>query len=111
MVVALAISGVVLLVMVGVSWYGWISLPRDARVPVHWLGSYNNFVSKRLGLIIHPAAGALIFLLLALAALSIPIGYSPTRSAAPAVLLPIVMCVLLVTQVGAIRVARRRSGV
>jgi hypothetical protein len=66
MIAELAIGGVILLAMIGVSWYGWVTLPADARVPVHFGAGYNNFVSKPLGLVIHPAAGALVYVLLAL---------------------------------------------
>ena len=59
MIEVLAIGGVVLLAMIGVSWYGWVTLPADAQVPIHFGASYNDFVDKRLGLVVHPAAGAL----------------------------------------------------
>lgn len=110
MAVALAIGGVVLLAMICVAWYGWVSLPSDALVPIHWGGTYNNFVSKPIGLSLHVAAGVVVYLTLALtsaarAALGRP-GGLPLD-----IILPVVMCVLLLTQAGAIRVARRRSGV
>jgi hypothetical protein len=57
MIAALVIGGVLLLAMIGVAWYGWITLPADALVPIHFGPGYNNFVSKRLGLIMHPVAG------------------------------------------------------
>jgi hypothetical protein len=60
MTAVLVIGGVLLLAMIGVSWYGWVTLPADALVPIHFGASYNNFVSKRLGLIVHPAAGVLV---------------------------------------------------
>ena len=75
MIVGLAIGGVLWLAMLGTSYHGWLTLPADARVPVHFGAGYNNFVPKRIG-----------------------------------VILPLVMCLLLVVQAGAIRVARRRSG-
>jgi 4-amino-4-deoxy-L-arabinose transferase-like glycosyltransferase len=108
--VALAVGGVILLAMICVSWYGWVTLPGDARVPIHFGGSYNNFVSKRAGLVMHPAAGAVTFLIFAF------VGHGNSANGAsskahPYVILPVIMCVLLVTQAGAIRVARRRSGV
>jgi hypothetical protein len=55
MIAVLVIGGVLLLAMIGVSWYGWVTLPADALVPIHFGASHNNFVSKRLGLIVHPA--------------------------------------------------------
>ena len=65
MIASLVIGGMVLLAMVGVSCYGWVTLPADARVPIHF--------------------GAGFFF-------------------------PVVMCVLLIVQAGAIKVARSRSG-
>jgi hypothetical protein len=54
MIAVLVIGGVLLLAMIGVSCYGWVTLPADAQVPIHFGTGYNNFVSKRLGLIMHP---------------------------------------------------------
>lgn len=110
MIVALIIGGVALLGMIGVSWYGWLTLPADARVPIHFgVATYNNFVPKRVGLALHPAAGALVYVLLAVA------GYAaahPGRPSSPVeVILPIIMCLLLFVQVGAIRIARQRASV
>jgi hypothetical protein len=103
MIAELAIGGVILLAMIGVSWYGWVTLPADARVPVHFGASYNNFVSKRLGLVIHPAAGVLVYVLLALGT------HTHHGKALPLIVIPIVMCLLLAVQAGAIKVARTRS--
>jgi hypothetical protein len=107
MEVVLAVGGVIWLAMICVSGYGWITLPSDALVPVHFgPGAYNNLVAKRLGLVLHPAAGAVIYVICALeikqpagSALKHPVWY----------VLLIAMCVLLVAQVYAINVARRRS--
>ena len=103
MIAVLVIGGAALLAMIGVSWYGWVTLPADARVPVHFGAGYNNFVPKRLGLIVHPAVGALVYVLSAVVA------HHPAKTA-PAFILPGVMCLLLIVQIGAIRVARGRSG-
>jgi hypothetical protein len=107
---ALVIGGVILLAMIGVSWYGAVTLPADARVPIHFGVSYNNFVSKRAGLIMHPAAGALIFLIIGLVSHGKQATGTSSHGSPPPVILPIIMCVLLVVQIGAIRVARRKSG-
>jgi 4-amino-4-deoxy-L-arabinose transferase-like glycosyltransferase len=106
---ALVIGGVVLLAMVCVSWYGAVTLPSDARVPIHFGVSYNNFVSKRIGLVMHPAAGAVVFVISAV----VIQGHSANGAskAPPYVIFPILMCVLLAVQLGAIRVARRKVGV
>jgi hypothetical protein len=103
MIAVLVIGGVLLLAMFGVSWYGWITLPADARVPIHFGAGYNNFVSKRVGLVIHPAVGAAVYVISALAT-------HHASKASSAFFIPVVMCVVLVVQVGAIRVARTKSG-
>ena len=36
MTAVLVIGGVLLLAMFGVSWYGWVTLPADALVPIHF---------------------------------------------------------------------------
>jgi len=103
MTAVLVAGGVILLGMIGVSWYGWVTLPADALVPIHFGAGYNNFVSKPLGLIMHPAAGVLVYVISALAT-------RHSSRSSPAFIFPLVMCILLVVQVGAIRVARTRSG-
>ena len=107
---ALVIEGVVLLTMICVSWYGAVTLPGDARVPIHFAVSYNNFVSKRVGLVLHPAAGAVFFAISAFVIHSHSAN-GTSSNAPPYFIFPIVMCVLLVVQVGAIRVARRKADV
>jgi predicted Na+-dependent transporter len=104
----LVIGGVILLAMIGVSCYGAVTLPSDARVPIHFGVSYNNFVPKRIGLVVHPAAGAVVLLL----SIFVSHGNSAngtSSKAVPHVIFVIIMCVLLVVQVGAIWMARRRS--
>jgi hypothetical protein len=106
MVVELAIGAAVLAAMLCVSWYGWVTLPDDARVPIHFgPAAYNNFVSKRTGLIMHPAAGVVVFIIL----IAVSAGTGAKAAAVPK-FLPVVMGILLVTQAGAIWVARSRSG-
>jgi hypothetical protein len=107
-IAGLIVGGAVWLAMVGASWYGWVTLPAGARVPVHFgPGAYNNFLPKRVGLLLHPAAGALVFVII-LVANSAHATHGPRVPAE--VILPLLMCLLLVVQAGAIRVARRRSG-
>ncbi len=103
MIAALVTGGVLLLAMFGVAWYGWVTLPADALVPIHFGTGYNNFVSKRLGLIMHPAAGVLVYVISALAT-------HHSSKSSPAFIVPLIMCVLLAVQVGAIKVARTKSG-
>jgi hypothetical protein len=107
-IAAIAIGGVIWLAMVGASGYGWVTLPADARVPVHFgAAAYNNFVPKRIGLILHPAVGALVYVLI-LVANATHTTHGPSLPVD--VILPLLMCLLLVVQAGAIRAARRRSG-
>jgi len=103
MTAVLVAGGVILLGMIGLSWHGWVTLPAGALVPIHFGAGYNNFVSKPLGLIMHPAAGVLVYVISALAT-------RHSSRSSPAFIFPLVMCILLVVQVGAIRVARTRSG-
>jgi hypothetical protein len=102
MIAVLVIGGVLLLAMIGVSCYGWVTLPADARVPIHFGAGYNNFVSKRLGLIMHPAAGVLLYVISALTT-------HHSSKSSPAFILPLLMCVLLAVQIGAIKVARTNT--
>jgi hypothetical protein len=103
MIATLVIGGVLLLAMFGVAWYGWVTLPADAQVPIHFGIGYNNFVSKRFGLIMHPAAGVLVYVISALAT-------HHSSKSSPVFIVPVIMCVLLAVQIGAIKVARTKSG-
>lgn len=87
MIAVLVIGGVLLLAMIGVSWYGWVTLPADARVPIHFGAGYNNFVSKGLGLIVHPAAGVVLFVISAVTS------HHHSAKSAPVFILPVVMAV------------------
>ncbi len=104
MIASLLIGGVVLLAMIGVSCYGWVTLPAGARVPIHFGAGYNNFVPKGIGLIVHPLAGAVLYVI------SVATTRNPSKASSAVYIFPIVMCVLLIVQVGAIKVARGRSG-
>ena len=101
MVAALAVGGVLLAVMIATSGYGGVILPRDARIPVH-LGSHEHvlLVSKRAGLVIWPAAGAVVYGILGgVSASSLASDWVPgVRD----VLMPAVMAVVLGFQVGAL---------
>ena len=61
-------------------------------------------MSKRLGLIVHPAAGVVLFVISALTT------HHHSAKAAPVFILPMVMAVLLAVQAGAIKVTRTKSG-
>lgn len=107
MTAALAIGAVILLAMICVSWWGWVTLPADARIPIHFGVGYNNFVPKRFGLIMHPAVGALIYVIFTVVSHG---NSAHGGKSTPIVILPLIMGLTLVVQVGAVMVARRRSG-
>lgn len=109
MVTALAVGGVLLAVMIAASWYAAVTLPADTRIRLHF-GSLEHFVlvSKRAGLIIWPAAGAVAYGILGgVSASGLAAGWVPgVRD----VLMPAVMCVMLGFQAGALVLARQRQG-
>jgi len=105
MTLSLVISGVLVLAMIGVSLYGARHLPPDVRIPIHYgLGSYNNFVSRNVGLVMWPAVGVLIFGIFA----GVQAGaVKPNHGggAAP-IIIPIALALVVFAQAGAIRTAR-----
>jgi hypothetical protein len=106
MAVSLVVGGLLVLAMVGVSLYGARSLPSDVRIPLHYgLGTYNNFASKTVGLIIWPVGGAVIYGIFAgIQAGAIKPNHGGGGSGA--VILPVVLVVVCGAQVGALRAAR-----
>jgi hypothetical protein len=109
MTVALVIGAVLLAAIVFMSWYGWTTLPGDARVPIHFGVGYNNFVSKRIGLLMYPGGGLVIYVIMAVVIHSDSVNGTPNKLP-PTVGFPLGLGVILLTQMGAIRVARRMSG-
>ncbi len=105
MVMALAVGGVEMIAIILLSVYGAMRLPPDARVPVHWAGRWGNFQSKQAGLAAYPVIGASLFVLLAVVGLTLSTNSKSAFS--PAIFLPIVLCLVLLTQVRAIDQARR----
>jgi hypothetical protein len=62
MMASLVVAGVLLLAMIAASGRGAVALPADARIPVHCGSAEHCFlVSKRAGLLIWPAVGAVLF--------------------------------------------------
>jgi hypothetical protein len=104
-VATLAVGGVLLALMIAASAYAAIILPGDARIPLHF-GSHEHvlLVSKRTGLVVWPAAGALLYGVLGgVSASSLASDWVPgVRD----VLTPAAMCVLLGFQVGALVLGR-----
>jgi hypothetical protein len=107
---SLVIGGLLLGVIIGVAAYGWVTLPADARVPIHYgFGSYNNFASNAVGLIVWPAAGLLVFGLLAAAAEHAIKPNHPGAGTVPLIITPVVLAILAATEWGAIALARRNA--
>lgn len=107
MVASLVVGGVLLLAMIVASARGAVTLAADARIPVH-CGSAEHclLVSKRTGLIIWPAMGAVLFAVLGgIAESSLAAGWVPgVRD----VLVPAALCVVLGFQAGALVLAGRK---
>jgi hypothetical protein len=105
-VASLAVGGALLLAMIAASGRAAASLAADARVPIHF-GSAEHcyWVSKRVGLVIWPVAGALAFGVLGgVAGSGLASGWVPgVRD----VIVPAVLVVLLGFQIGALVLARR----
>jgi uncharacterized membrane-anchored protein YitT (DUF2179 family) len=106
----LSVGGLLILVMIGVSIRGWLTLPSDARVPVHYgVGSYNNFVSKTAGLVLWPVGGAVVYGIFC--GIFAGLVHPHHGSAGGAlIIMPILLAVLIAAQVGAIRAANRGAG-
>jgi hypothetical protein len=105
-VTLLVIDSVLLLAMIGVSLFGASALPPGAKVPIHFgPGAYNNWVPKSVGLLVWPAGGAAVYVALALHAR----GHQAGGGSGLPVGLTIALVVILVTQVGALKVATGRS--
>jgi hypothetical protein len=106
MTAALAAGGTLLAVMIAISWYGAVTLPATARIPLHWGGGWGTYVGKRAGLVIWPAAGALVYGVIA--GLGAP-GWANGNQASwqPPAFMMVLMILLAAFQAGAIAVARR----
>jgi hypothetical protein len=107
-VASLIIGGVLLLAMIGASGRAAVSLPAEARIGVHF-GSVEHcyLASKRAGLVIWPAVGAVLF-----GTVGGITGSSVAANWVPGVrdvLTPAVMCVALAFQIGALVLAGRGS--
>jgi hypothetical protein len=109
MVASLAVGGVLMLALIAASARAAVRLPPDARIPVH-CGSVEHcfFVSKRAGLIIWPALGAVLFVVLGgITKSTLAVDWVPgVRD----VLVPAVLFVVFGFQVGALVLAGRGSG-
>jgi hypothetical protein len=106
---ALAAGGALLAVMIAQSWYGAVTLPPAARIPVHWGFGWGNYRSKRTGLIIWPVAGAVVYGLLGGTVVR-ALPHSHQGRWAPVVLMIVVMGALAAFEAGALAAARRSAG-
>jgi hypothetical protein len=62
----LIVGAVLVLAMVAIAQYGWRVLPDGARVPLHWgPASWNNWVSKNVALVVYPAIGLVVYVIMA----------------------------------------------
>ena len=105
MAASLIVGGVLLLVMVAASGWAAVTLPAEARIPVHAGSAEHRYlVSKRAGLVIWPAVGAVLFGVVGgITGSSLAVGWVPgVRD----VLTPAVMIVALAFQIGALMLAR-----
>ena len=102
---SLVVGGVFLLGMIVASVRAAVALPADARIPIH-CGSVEHcyFASKRAGLVIWPAVGAIFYGVLGgVTVSSLAADWVPgVRD----VLAPAVLIVVLAFQVGALALAR-----
>ncbi|MBV9381952.1 MAG: hypothetical protein JOY82_10440 [Streptosporangiaceae bacterium] len=106
----LTVGGLLVLAMIAMSVRGWLTLPSDARVPVHHgLRGYGHYLSKTAGLVTWPAAGIVIYgLYIGVFAEDLATHYRGTG--VPLLFLPAVLAVLITVQIGAIRAAGKTSG-
>jgi uncharacterized membrane protein len=63
---AVIVSGIAILVMLGVSAWAWPQLPDGGRIPIHWGldGQPNGWAPKWVALLISPAIGAIVAIVL-----------------------------------------------
>ena len=110
---AVAVGGVLLVVMLGVSVHAAVTLPPGAQVPIsrrlvsRGLGGYKNWQPKRVALALWSGSAMVVYL--AILAIVGAAGWSNGRLS-PAVILPGAQLVLIFNQMGAVRAARSRSG-
>ena len=103
---SLAVSGIFTLAMVAAAVWAAIVLPAGARIPLHFGSAERCYpVPKRAGLVIWPAAGALVSGVLGgIAASSLAADWVP---GVRYVLAPAAAGVLLAFEAGALAMARR----
>jgi len=109
-IVSFVTGALLLVVIIGVTVYGWVTLPPDARVPVHrGLWSYQSFVPKTVGLITWPAVSVLLFALLVATFEHASKRDHAGPGAVPLILVPVVLAIIAASEWGAIGTARRNG--
>ena len=97
---------VILLAMVGISLYGWRTLPPDARMPLHrGPGGYGNCQPKARALITYPVGGAVVFAIVLTATTSGKSGKTPLE-----VIAPLAILAIFFAQYFAVMAAIRKAG-
>ena len=104
----LIIGVVEVLAMAALAAYGAAKLPPDARVSLHLIGRYGNFSSRRAGLIAWPVLGGILFVLVGIVAATIQV-HGKMAGFSPAIFLPLVLCIVLLSEIVAIDRARRAA--
>jgi hypothetical protein len=108
-VAALIIGTVLLLAMIGVSVYGALTLPPDAKLPLHFgPAGYTNWQRKDLALLLWPGLAAAVYVIFIV--VSDTHRGTSGRGGQLSVILPLILAVMLASHVGALRVAMKRSG-
>jgi subtilase family serine protease len=103
---ALIVDGVLELAMIGVSLYGAVTLPPGARMPLHFgPAGYNQWVPKNVGLVIWPGLGLVVSVIINVATRN----HQTHGSLGPVAGLSIALGVMLITEIGALAVARSRD--
>jgi hypothetical protein len=108
-VVSFVIGGLLVAVMIGIAAYGWVTLPADARVPVHrGFGGYNTFLSKKAAMVLFPVTGAVILaILITVTGAGAKPGH-PSQSV-PVLIILIALVAVAATEWGAIAAARKNG--
>jgi hypothetical protein len=105
----LTVGGLLVFTMIAVSVRGWLTLPSDARVPIHHgLRGYGHYLPKTAGLVTWPAAGIVIYGLY-IGVVAEDLATHDRGTGVPLLFLPAVLVVLITVQIGAIRAAGRTS--
>ncbi len=104
----LIIGLVEVLAMAALAAYGAAKLPPDARVSLHLIGRYGNFSSRRAGLIAWPVLGGIVFVLLGIVAATVQV-HGKMAGFSPGIFLPLVLCIVLLSEIVAIDRSRRAA--